>query len=56
MSYQCNHRVEKFNINGVYILQFGAKMANGQLQNPLGISHIVHNGKLYVTEWYNDRI
>ena len=51
---QCNHRVQKFN-NGVYLFQFGTLgSANGQLGNPIGI--IVHNGKVYVTEFGNDRI
>ena len=52
---QYNHRVQRFNINGMYLFQFGAKgSANGQLQNPLGI--LVHNGKLYVSEHGNHRI
>ena len=52
---QCNHRVQKFNISGAYLLQFGSQGSeNGQLNNPLGITS--HNGKLYVVEHNNDRI
>ena len=50
-----NHRVQKIDIGGTYIFQFGVHgVGNGQLKYPLGI--IVHNGKLYVTEWDNNRI
>ena len=38
-----NHRVQKSDINGVYVFQFGTQgSANGQLRSPLGI--LVHNG------------
>ena len=45
MTDQCNHRVQKFDTNGMYLFQFGTEgSANGQLKHPIGI--IVHNGKL----------
>ena len=51
----CNHRVQNFDITGTYLFQFGSQgSGNGQLKNPLGIS--VHDGKLYVAEWGNNRI
>ena len=50
-----NHRVQKFCISTGYSSQFGiCGSGNGQLKHPLGI--ILHNGKLYVTEWGNHRI
>ena len=50
-----NHRVQKFNINGAYLFQFGTEgSGNGQMKNPVGI--IIHNGKLYVVENGNHRI
>ena len=51
----CNHRVQKFDITGTYLFQFGSQGShNGQFKYPLGI--IVHNGKLYVAEHDNHRI
>ena len=44
-----NHRVQKFEINGNFILQFGTKgSSSGQLTSPLGIT--VYNDKVYVVE------
>ena len=49
-----NYRVQKFVSTGHFI-QFGTHgSGNGQMKHPLGI--ILHNGKLYVTEWGNNRI
>ena len=49
-----NHRVQKFEISGAYILKFGTPgSGNGQLKFPVGI--VVHNGKLYVAEYGNNR-
>jgi len=45
-----NHRVQKFDITGVYLLQFGTYgSGSGQLRHPLGI--IVHNDKIFVAEF-----
>ena len=50
-----NHRVQKFNINGEYLLQFGHQgSGNGQLSSPNGIT--VHNEKLYIAESEGNRI
>ena len=50
-----NHRVQKFNINGEYLLQFDhRKSGNGQLYSPSGIT--VHNERLYIAEYNNSRI
>ena len=50
-----NHRVQKFNITGTYLFQFGSQgSGNGQLMHPLGIT--VHDGKVYVGEYNNNRI
>ena len=50
-----NHRVQKFNTNGEYLLQFGSKGAsNGQLCIPYGIT--VHNNKVYIADHGNKRI
>ena len=39
MSEYSNHRVQKFNINGEYLLQFGYQgSGNGQLYSPGGIT------------------
>jgi len=41
--------VQKFNINGVYLLQFSYKgLGDGQLNSPYGIT--VHNDRLYIAE------
>ena len=50
-----NHRVQKFNTTDAYLFQFGRQgSGNSQLKSPLGIT--VHDGKLYVGEWGNNRI
>ena len=49
------HRVQKFNINGGYLMQFGHQgSGNGQLDSPDGIE--VHNERLYIAECGNSRI
>jgi len=51
----CNHRVQKFDINGRYLLQFGKHgSGNGELANPIGIT--VHNKKVLVADQENGRI
>ena len=50
-----NNRVQKFNINGEYLLQIGHYgSGNGQLYSPAGIT--VHNDRLYVAEYSNCHI
>lgn len=50
-----NHRVQKFDHYGNYLLQFGSKGSNnGQLNDLKGIT--THNGKVYVVEQSNKRI
>ena len=50
-----NHRVQKFDTNGNYLLQFGSKGASdGQLNNPYGVT--VHNDKVYIADYSNKRI
>jgi len=49
-----NNRVQKFDVNGNYLLQFGSSgSGNGQLNYPIGIT--THN-KVFVTEETNQRI
>ena len=48
----CNHRVQKFDICGKYLLQFGS--GNDELQYPVGIA--VHNVKMFVADQGNCRI
>ena len=44
-----NHRVQKFDINGTYLLQISTRgLGNDRLKYPFGI--VVHNCKVYVTE------
>ena len=50
-----NHRIQKFDINGRYMFQFGFQgSSNGQLCCPLDV--LLCNGKLHVTEHTNSRI
>jgi len=50
-----NHRVQKFNVNGYFLLQFGSYGAGaGQLNHPFGIA--THNGRVYVADKDNHRI
>jgi len=50
-----NHRVQKFDINGNYLLQFGGRgKGDGQLNTPYGIT--THNNKVYVADYSNHRI
>ena len=50
-----NHWVQKFTIDGEFLLQFGNMgMADGQLDCPLGIT--VHNKRVYVADQCNHRI
>ena len=52
---QCNHRVQKFAINGKYLLQFGGKgSSGGQLKYPSGLAS--HDHKVYVADCNNKRI
>jgi len=44
-----NHRVQKFDVNGNYLLQFGGRgSGDGQLRYPYGIT--THNGRVYVAD------
>ena len=50
-----NHRVQKFNIHGDYLLQFGGKgTAEGQLKYPMGMT--AYLDKVYVADLHNNRI
>jgi len=50
-----NHRVQKFDIDGNYLLQFGGHGSDdGQLSNPLGIT--THDDRVYVADKGNHRI
>ena len=52
-----NHRVQKFDIKGTYLLTFGTSTqgrGNGQLSNPVGVT--VHDKQVYITENSNNRI
>ena len=49
-----NHRVQKFDTTGNYLLQFGSKSDNGKLNSPTGIA--VHNDKVYVADSGNSII
>ncbi|XP_065912652.1 tripartite motif-containing protein 2-like [Dysidea avara] len=50
-----NNRVQKFDVNGTYLLQFGhSGTGNGQLSNPQGV--VVHNDKEFVAEYSNHRV
>ena len=51
----CNHRVQKFDPRGNYLLHFGGKGADeGQLNCPVGIT--AHQDKVYVADRGNHRI
>ena len=51
----CNNRVQKFDTNGNYLLQFGSCGASdGQLNKPHGVT--VHNDKVYIAEFDNKRV
>ena len=50
-----NHRVQKFTIDGKYLLQFGGKgSSDGQLMSPRGLAS--HDHKVYVADSDNKRI
>lgn len=50
-----NHRIQKFDTRGNYLLQFGNKGTGvGQLSNPRGIS--ICNGRVYVADSGNKRV
>ena len=50
-----NKRVQKFDVNGKYMLQFGhCGSGSGQLYDPIGI--VVHNDKVFVAEGSNHRV
>jgi len=47
-----NHRIQKFNVNGNYLLHFGGHgSGDGQLNTPYGIT--THNGRVYVADFGN---
>ena len=52
-----NHRIQKFDIKGTYLLTFGTSTkgrGNGQLNGPVGVT--VHESKVYVVENGNNRV
>ena len=50
-----NYRVQKFTIDGEYMLQFGNNVfKKGKLKYPTEL--IVHNGKVYISDYGNNRI
>jgi len=50
-----NHRVQKFDVNGNYLLQFGGRgSGGGQLQYPYGF--MTHHGRVYVADNGDRRI
>ena len=50
-----NHRVQKFSMDGDYIVQFGCEgSSDAELKHPYGIA--VHNGRVYVADSANKRI
>ena len=50
-----SHRVQKFDINGMYLLQFGTKgIRNSQLDNPHGI--MAYNENVYIADCGNSHI
>jgi len=49
-----NHRIQKFDTTGDYLLQFGCKLNNGKLNSPTGIA--VHDDKIYVADSGNSII
>ena len=51
----CNHRVQKFDTHGNYLLQFGGKGdGEGQLNCPVGIT--THQDRVYIADRGNHRI
>ena len=50
-----NHRIQKFDMRGNFLLQFGSKGAGaGQLSSPHGVA--LHNGRVYIADSGNKRI
>ena len=50
-----NHRIQKFDMTGNYLLQFGNKGTGvGQLSSPRGVT--IHNGRVYVADSGNKRV
>jgi DNA-binding beta-propeller fold protein YncE len=53
--YGGNDRVQKFTVDGKFLLQFGKQGVNeGEFQRPSGI--LWHDGKIYVADAFNNRI
>lgn len=51
-----NHRIQKFNANGVFLAQWGSKgTGNGQFDYPAGIA-VDTNGNVYVAEYMGRRV
>jgi len=51
-----NHRVQKFDSSGNYLMQWGSKGdGDGEFYNPNGIA-VDNDGNVYVTDTYNKRI
>jgi len=50
-----NHRIQKFDVKGNFMLQFGKKGAEiGELSSPRGL--VVHNGRVYIADSGNKRV
>ncbi len=52
-----NHRIQKFNPDGVFIsiIGLGQGLANGQFLSPAGIA-IDSHGDIYVADTFNNRV
>jgi DNA-binding beta-propeller fold protein YncE len=51
-----NHRVQKFDMNGNYLMQWGTKgTGDGQFGDPMGIA-VDASGYVYVADFFNQRI
>ena len=53
---QKNHRIQKFNKDGVFILAWGSQgTANGQFKNPRGVA-VDSSGNVFITDTDNNRV